>query len=733
MRVAMLTGGGDCPGLNAVMRAVARKGERIYGDELVGLRDGWRGAVEGDLVELSVRVVPGHAAAWRHDPRFVAHQPLQARRRPRGGQGHPGRARHRRPGRHRRRGHAGRRRPSRRGGRGGRRRAQDDRQRPVGDRAHVRLRHGRAGVRRRDRPPAHHRRVARPGDGRRGDGPPRRAHRHVGGHRRRSDHGARARAHLRHRRGVPGDPAPPRGRALRLDHRGRRGRSARQGTLADGVGRGRRLRPRPARRHRRPARPGHRGRAPATRPGPSCSATSSGAARRPPSTGCWPRASASVRSTPCTPATSARWWPCGPATSCGCRWPTPPPSSSSSIPTIYDVAQVFFGWRRVAPPAGPAGGQPARPAPGSTRRGLAVGVHGQAVGSVWPSSHWASVGRSDRTRGRRRWRCRAWRRSSDEGDRAGVAAVGGHRVGAGEGGRRVGGGGDGEQLELVGLVAVGRARRRWGCRRSSRRPRCRRRSRTCSESAVSTTVARQGADDEQRAEHQHQALLAAVGPAALHLGVAGEVARGAGPVTEPGAGACRTAAVAARRRQGGPAVTRERRRHATGGGPAGGGWAGGRGRRGRGAARPPAGGGGAAGATAGPAGAAGGGRWVGGARGGGGGGEGRPPGGGGGAVGRAGHRRHGPGVQICGRGARRGWLSATRPRTRAAGGGGSVRPVGASAPRRGGHDARRRARPRAWGGRRPPRAAPGPTRPAGTPAGRGDEPPTSSTWSTCPG
>ena len=36
MRVAMLTGGGDCPGLNAVMRAVARKGERVYGDELVG-------------------------------------------------------------------------------------------------------------------------------------------------------------------------------------------------------------------------------------------------------------------------------------------------------------------------------------------------------------------------------------------------------------------------------------------------------------------------------------------------------------------------------------------------------------------------------------------------------------------------------------------------------------------------------------------------------------------------
>jgi 6-phosphofructokinase 1 len=59
MKVAMLTGGGDCPGLNAVMRAVARKGEKIYGDQIVGLRDGWRGAIEGDLVELSVQSFRG--------------------------------------------------------------------------------------------------------------------------------------------------------------------------------------------------------------------------------------------------------------------------------------------------------------------------------------------------------------------------------------------------------------------------------------------------------------------------------------------------------------------------------------------------------------------------------------------------------------------------------------------------------------------------------------------------
>jgi len=55
----MLTGGGDCPGLNAVMRAVARKGERVYGDELVGFQDGWKGVLEGRLVPLGVEQLRG--------------------------------------------------------------------------------------------------------------------------------------------------------------------------------------------------------------------------------------------------------------------------------------------------------------------------------------------------------------------------------------------------------------------------------------------------------------------------------------------------------------------------------------------------------------------------------------------------------------------------------------------------------------------------------------------------
>ena len=54
MRVGLLTGGGDCPGLNAVIRAVVRKGEMSYGDELVGFVDGWRGVIEDRTIPLDV-------------------------------------------------------------------------------------------------------------------------------------------------------------------------------------------------------------------------------------------------------------------------------------------------------------------------------------------------------------------------------------------------------------------------------------------------------------------------------------------------------------------------------------------------------------------------------------------------------------------------------------------------------------------------------------------------------
>ncbi len=59
MRLGVLTGGGDCPGLNAVIRAVVRKGERAFGDEIVGFLDGWRGLVDDRWMELSVEVCRG--------------------------------------------------------------------------------------------------------------------------------------------------------------------------------------------------------------------------------------------------------------------------------------------------------------------------------------------------------------------------------------------------------------------------------------------------------------------------------------------------------------------------------------------------------------------------------------------------------------------------------------------------------------------------------------------------
>ncbi|MGW4169107.1 6-phosphofructokinase [Streptomyces chartreusis] len=59
MKVGVLTGGGDCPGLNAVIRSVVRKGVQEYGFEFVGLRDGWLGAVQGNIVPLDISSVRG--------------------------------------------------------------------------------------------------------------------------------------------------------------------------------------------------------------------------------------------------------------------------------------------------------------------------------------------------------------------------------------------------------------------------------------------------------------------------------------------------------------------------------------------------------------------------------------------------------------------------------------------------------------------------------------------------
>jgi ATP-dependent phosphofructokinase / diphosphate-dependent phosphofructokinase len=59
MRIGVLTGGGDCPGLNAVIRAIVRKGIDRYGHAIVGFRDGWRGPLENAYTELTIESTRG--------------------------------------------------------------------------------------------------------------------------------------------------------------------------------------------------------------------------------------------------------------------------------------------------------------------------------------------------------------------------------------------------------------------------------------------------------------------------------------------------------------------------------------------------------------------------------------------------------------------------------------------------------------------------------------------------
>ena len=59
MKVGVLTGVGDCPGLNAVIRAVVRKGVNVHGFEFVGYRDGWKGPLEGLTMNLGIKQCRG--------------------------------------------------------------------------------------------------------------------------------------------------------------------------------------------------------------------------------------------------------------------------------------------------------------------------------------------------------------------------------------------------------------------------------------------------------------------------------------------------------------------------------------------------------------------------------------------------------------------------------------------------------------------------------------------------
>jgi len=59
MRIGILTGGGDCPGLNAVIRAAVRKGVFHYDDEFMGFLEGWRGVLENMVLSLDLKAVSG--------------------------------------------------------------------------------------------------------------------------------------------------------------------------------------------------------------------------------------------------------------------------------------------------------------------------------------------------------------------------------------------------------------------------------------------------------------------------------------------------------------------------------------------------------------------------------------------------------------------------------------------------------------------------------------------------
>ncbi len=77
MRVALLTGGGDCPGLNAVIYAAVRKGINHYGDEFIGFLNGWRGVLDNNFIPLTLENIDGiqlkggtilHSSSLRQQP-----------------------------------------------------------------------------------------------------------------------------------------------------------------------------------------------------------------------------------------------------------------------------------------------------------------------------------------------------------------------------------------------------------------------------------------------------------------------------------------------------------------------------------------------------------------------------------------------------------------------------------------------------------------------------------------
>ncbi len=59
MRIGVLTAGGDCPGLNAVIRSVVHRAVTTYGDEVIGFEDGYAGLLDGRYRGLDLNAVSG--------------------------------------------------------------------------------------------------------------------------------------------------------------------------------------------------------------------------------------------------------------------------------------------------------------------------------------------------------------------------------------------------------------------------------------------------------------------------------------------------------------------------------------------------------------------------------------------------------------------------------------------------------------------------------------------------
>ena len=342
MRIGVLTGGGDCPGLNAVIRAVVRKGVEVYGDEFVGFRDGWRGPLEGDVMPLDVAAVRGIlplGGTILGSSRTNPYSTTDGERRVLdtvtrlgieglvviGGEDTLGVA-------------------TKLAAPGlpvvGVPKTIDN---DLGatdytfgfdtavmiateaiDRLHTTAE-------------SHHRVLIVEVMGR-----------HAGWiawhcrRRRRRQRDPDPRAPVRHRQCVRVHRAPVR-QPLCTHRGGGRGGTPRRGHAA---------RTAAARSTRSatsvspasgpcwsPRSPD----GPARRPAPRCSATSSAVAAPPPSTGCWPPGSGSTPSTPCTAATPARWWRCTGPTSTSYLCPRRRPKLKLVVPELYAEAEVFFG------------------------------------------------------------------------------------------------------------------------------------------------------------------------------------------------------------------------------------------------------------------------------------------------------------------------------------------------------------------------------------------------------